>query len=166
MKNSINRIALWVAVVILAVAASSCSAKKMAERLSQQIAVEAVENISGSLDGGWIVKLRVRNDSNLNPTLSAGEGDIYLDGVRVAHASLLSPVTLPKHATSIIAIPLNISIYNPLKALSLMLKFSQRNFDGIDIAFSAHIKAGAIDRTIGSERVAANLLLKNLGLNN
>jgi hypothetical protein len=72
---------------------------------------------------------------------------------------------LHKRQTASISIPLNISIYNPLKALSLILRIKQRNFDGVDIAFSANIEMAGIKRTIGTERIAATTLLQSFGLN-
>ena len=93
MKRFLRIIAIFALAAITTLSGSSCNAQRLSERLRKQVAVEAVEDISGSLDGGWIIKLRVRNDSSYNPTLSAGEGDIYIDGVRVAHASLLAPIT-------------------------------------------------------------------------
>lgn len=165
MKRFLRIFALFALVAITTLSSSSCNAQRLSERLRKQVAVEAVEDISGSLDGGWIIKLRVRNDSSYNPTLSAGEGDIYIDGVRVAHASLLAPVTLHKRQTASVSIPLDISIYSPLKALSLLLRIKQRNFDGIDIAFSANVEMGGIKRTIGTERIAATTLLQSFGLN-
>ena len=46
-----------------------CSPQKRAEKLQDKLAVESIENINGSLSGGWVVTLRVRNQTNYMPTL-------------------------------------------------------------------------------------------------
>jgi hypothetical protein len=76
---------------------------------------------------------------------------------------LLSPVELPKHSTSSVEVPLSITIHSPLKALALLMRLSQRNFDNIDIAFKASVKAMGAERNIVVERVGVNAILNQFG---
>lgn len=146
-----------------AIALSSCSAQKTQSRLQEKLKIEAIEDISGSIGSGWVITIRVRNDSSFSPALTRGEGDIYVDGVKTAYVMLMSPVELPKRQTSSIEIPLSITIHSPLKALSLLMRLSQRNFDDIDIAFRASIKAVGAERNIVVERVGLNAILNQFG---
>lgn len=141
----------------------SCSAQKMQERIKERLKIEAIENISGSIGSGWIITLRVRNDSSFSPVLTRGEGDIYIDGTKTAYVMLLSPVELPKHSTSSVDVPLSITIHSPLKAIALLMRLSQRNFDNIDIAFKASVKAMGAERNIVVERVGVNAILNQFG---
>lgn len=149
--------------LLTTVSFSSCSAQKMQERMQEKLKIEAIENISGSIGSGWIITLRVRNDSSFSPVLTRGEGDIYIDGTKTAYVMLLSPVELPKHSTSSIDVPLSITIHSPLKAIALLMRLSQRNFDNIDIAFKASVKAMGAERNIVVERVGVNAILNQFG---
>ena len=140
-----------------------CSPQKRAEKLQDKLAVESIENINGSLSGGWVVTLRVRNQTNYMPTLRTGEGDIYCDNVHIAHAALVSSVPIPKKSPSSVDIPLEIKILNPLRAIALLLKIKEQNFDGIDLSYSADIEVIGIKKRIASERVAAKTIFEKLG---
>lgn len=148
---------------VTAILSTSCSKQKIAEKVKRDIAVEAIENITGSLSGGWVITLRVRNLTAYEPTLNIGEGDLYLDDVLTAHASLMAPVTMPKKAVSSIDIPLEITIHNPIKAISLVLRLSEKNFEGVDIAFNATVEMMGIKKSIGTEKVPATTILNKLG---
>ncbi len=154
---------LLATLLLATVSFSSCSAQKMQERIKEKLKIEAIENISGSIGSGWVITLRVRNDSSFSPVLTHGEGDIYVDGAKTAYVMLLSPVELPKHSTSSVEVPLSITIHSPLKALALLMRLSQRNFDNIDIAFKASVKAMGAERSIVVERVGVNAILNQFG---
>lgn len=154
---------LLATLLLATVGFSSCSAQKMQERIKEKLKIEAIENISGSIGSGWIITLRVRNDSSFSPVLTRGEGDIYIDGTKTAYVMLLSPVELPKHSTSSVDVPLSITIHSPLKAIALLMRLSQRNFDNIDIAFKASVKAMGAERNIVVERVGVNVILNQFG---
>ena len=88
---------LAIVVIIFSLFAAGCSQKKSAaERIQEKLGIEGIENITGSLSGGWVVTLRVRNETGYTPVLKTGEGDLYCDNVLTAHASLMAPVTVPK----------------------------------------------------------------------
>ena len=145
--------------------AAGCTQKKSAaERIQEKLGIEGIENITGSLSGGWVVTLKVRNETNYNPILKTGEGDLYCDNVHTAHVSLMAPVTLPKKSISSVDVPLEIKLYNPLRAIALLAKLSDKNFSGVEIAFDSDIEVMGISKHFGSPRVAATKLFQNFGL--
>ena len=145
--------------------AAGCTQKKSAaERIQEKLGIEGIENITGSLSGGWVVTLKVRNETNYNPILKTGEGDLYCDNVHTAHVSLMAPVTLPKRSISSVDVPLEIKIHNPLRAIALLTKLSDKNFSGVEIAFDSDIEVMGISKHFGSPRVAATKLFQNFGL--
>lgn len=156
-------IKIVITLLFITVGLSSCSAQKMQERLQEKLEIEAIEDISGAIGSGWVITLRVRNDSSLSPSLTRGEGDIYVDGTKTAYVMLMSPVKLPKKSTSSIEVPLSISIHSPLKALSLLMRLSQRNFDNIEISFKASVQAIGAERDIAVDRVSVNTILSKFG---
>ena len=80
MKNIIKLI-----VVILTLSVSvACSPKKIADRMQKNISVVAIENVSGSVSGGWVITLRMQNDTGYQPTLQRAELDIYFDNTLTA----------------------------------------------------------------------------------
>ena len=97
MRHYIKVLLSLFVVILLSV---GCSQQKMANKIKREIGVEAIEDISGSINGGWVITLRVRNETGYEPTLSVAEGEVYVDGVMTAKISRMSPVTMPKKAIS------------------------------------------------------------------
>ena len=152
-------------ITLFTIFAAGCTQKKSAaERIQEKLGIEGIENITGSLSGGWVVTLKVRNETNYNPILKTGEGDLYCDNIHTAHVSLMAPVTLPKRSISSVDVPLEIKIHNPLRAIALLTKLSDKNFSGVEIAFDSDIEVMGISKHFGSPRVAATKLFQNFGL--
>lgn len=150
-------------ITIVALIAASCTPKKIVNQMQENISVVAIENITGSVSGGWVITLRVENSTPYQPTLQSAEGDIYVDNTLTAHASLMAPVTLPKKNISSIDIPLELNIHNPLKALSLVLRLSEKNFDNVDLTLNATVEMMGIKKSFAIEKSSANDILKKLG---
>lgn len=150
-------------ITLVALIAASCTPKKIVNQMQENISVVSIENITGSISGGWIITLRVENSTPYQPTLQSAEGDIYVDNTLTAHASLMAPVTLPKKNISSIDIPLELNIHNPLKALSLVLRLSEKNFDNVDLTLNATVEMMGIKKSFAIEKSSANDILKRLG---
>ena len=150
-------------ITLVALIAASCTPKKIVNQMQENISVVAIENITGSISGGWVITLRVENNTTYQPTLQTAEGDIYVDNTLTAHASLMAPVTLPKKNISSIDIPLELNIHNPLKALSLVLRLSEKNFDNVDLTLNATVEMMGIKKSLAIEKSSANDILKKLG---
>ena len=150
-------------ITLVALIAASCTPKKIVNQMQENISVVAIENITGSISGGWVITLRVENNTTYQPTLQTAEGDIYVDNTLTAHASLMAPVTLPKKNISSIDIPLELNIHNPLKALSLVLRLSEKNFDNVDLTLNATVEMMSIKKSFAIEKSSANDILKKLG---
>lgn len=150
-------------ITLVALIAASCTPKKIVNQMQENISVVAIENITGSISGGWVITLRVENNTSYQPTLQTAEGDIYVDNTLTAHASLMAPVTLPKKNISSIDIPLELNIHNPLKALSLVLRLSEKNFDNVDLTLNATVEMMGIKKSFAIEKSSANDILKKLG---
>ena len=150
-------------ITLVALIAASCTPKKIVNQMQENISVVSIENITGSISGGWVITLRVENNTPYQPTLQTAEGDIYVDNTLTAHASLMAPVTLPKKNISSIDIPLELNIHNPLKALSLVLRLSEKNFDNVDLTLNATVEMMGIKKSLVIEKSSANDILKKLG---
>ncbi len=150
-------------ITLVALIAASCTPKKIVNQMQENISVVAIENITGSISGGWVITLRVENNTPYQPTLQTAEGDIYVDNTLTAHASLMAPVTLPKKNISSIDIPLELNIHNPLKALSLVLRLSEKNFNNVDLTLNATVEMMSIKKSFAIEKSSANDILKKLG---
>ena len=150
-------------ITLIALIAASCAPKKIVNQMQENISVVSIENITGSISGGWVITLRVENNTSYQPTLQTAEGDIYVDNTLTAHASLMAPVTLPKKNISSIDIPLELNIHNPLKALSLVLRLSEKNFDNVDLTLNATVEMMGIKKSFAIEKSSANDILKKLG---
>lgn len=150
-------------ITLVALIAASCTPKKIVNQMQENISVVSIENITGSISGGWVITLRVENSTPYQPTLQTAEGDIYVDNTLTAHASLMAPVTLPKKNISSIDIPLELNIHNPLKALSLVLRLSEKNFDNVDLTLNATVEMMGIKKSFAIEKSSASDILKKLG---
>ncbi|MBQ8852895.1 MAG: LEA type 2 family protein [Alistipes sp.] len=150
-------------ITLVVLIAASCTPKKIVNQMQENISVVSIENITGSISGGWVITLRVENNTSYQPTLQTAEGDIYVDNTLTAHASLMAPVTLPKKNISSIDIPLELNIHNPLKALSLVLRLSEKNFDNVDLTLNATVEMMGIKKSFAIEKSSANDILKKLG---
>lgn len=158
-----QRAKLYILLLLAALLFTNCSTKRITKQIQERVEIEAVENISGSLSGGWVVTLRVRNDTAYQPTLQCAEADIYLSGTHTVRASLRSPITLPKRQVASVAIPLDISVKSPLKALALVMQFSSRNFEGIEVSLNSTVEVMGAKRDIVVGRVPAQELIKRIG---
>ena len=158
-----RRVKLYILLLFTAILCTNCSPKKVANKILNEVKIEAIENIEGSLSSGWVVTLRVRNGTGYQPTLQSAEADIFIGGTQTTHASLRSPITLPKKEVVSIAIPLDVAIKSPLKALSLIMQLSSRNFDGIELSLNSTIEIMGIKRDIIIDKSPANQLLTKLG---
>ena len=155
---------LAIVIVILSLLTTACSEKKSAaERIQEKLGIEGIENITGSMSGGWVVTLRVRNETAYTPVLNKGEGDLYCDNVLTAHASIMAPVTIPKKGIHLVDVPLEIKLHNPLRAISLLVRLGEKHFEAVEIAFDSEIEVMGIKKHFGSPRVAATELLNSLG---
>ena len=152
-----------IVIALVALFVSSCSPRKVVNQMQENISVVAIENITGSIAGGWVVTLRVQNDTGYQPTLQAADGDIYLDNTLTAHASLMAPITLPKKSLSSLDIPLELKIHNPIKALALVLRVSERNFDKIELSCNATIEMMGVKKSFTLDKSPAKNLLDKLG---
>ena len=150
-------------IAIIAILTVSCSPKKIANQMQENISVVAIENISGSVSGGWVITLRIQNGTTYQPTLLSADGDIYVDNTLTAHASLMAPVTLPKKSISSIDIPLELNIKNPLKALSMVLRLSEKNFDNVEFSLNTTIEMMGIKKSFAIDRTPATGILNKLG---
>lgn len=150
-------------ITIIAILAVSCSPKKIANQMQENISVVAIENITGSVSGGWVITLRIQNGTTYQPTLLSADGDIYVDNTLTAHASLMAPVTLPKKSISSIDIPLELNIKNPLKALSMVLRLSEKNFDNVEFSLNTTIEMMGIKKSFTIDRTPATGILNKLG---
>ncbi|MBQ5855597.1 MAG: hypothetical protein IIW50_07350 [Alistipes sp.] len=160
MRHYIKVLLSLFVVILLSV---GCSQQKMANKIKREIGVEAIEDISGSINGGWVITLRVRNETGYEPTLSVAEGEVYVDGVMTAKISLMSPVTMPKKAISSIDIPLEIGISNAIKVLALVMKAKSNDFSGVEIAYNGTIELMGIKKSFGTEKTQVTTILKQLG---
>lgn len=142
---------------------AGCSTTKINDQLRYKVLVESFEGITTSPSGGWVIKLRVNNQTSHQPTLHFGEGEIYVDNTLTAHAKLQQPVTLPKKAVSSISIPLEITVHSPLKVISLMLRVKDKNYNGVDIAFKASVEMVGKKRNIEVGKTPVNTILNKLG---
>lgn len=150
-------------ITIIAILAVGCSPKKIANQMQENISVVAIENITGSVSGGWVITLRIQNGTTYQPTLLSADGDIYVDNTLTAHASLMAPVTLPKKSISSIDIPLELNIKNPLKALSMVLRLSEKNFDNVEFSLNTTIEMMGIKKSFAIDRTPATGILNKLG---
>jgi LEA14-like dessication related protein len=150
-------------IATIALFAAGCSPKKIVNQMQENISVVGIENITGSISGGWVITLRIENNTGYEPTLQAAEGDIFLDNTLTAHASLMAPITLPKKSLSSLDIPLELKIHNPIKALALVLRVSERNFDKIDLSCNATIEMMGIKKSFTLDKSPAKNLLDKLG---
>lgn len=62
-------------IAIIAIFATSCTPKKIVNQMQENISIVGIENITGSISGGWVVTLRVQNGTSYQPTLQVAEGD-------------------------------------------------------------------------------------------
>ena len=154
---------VYITLLFCALLFANCTPRKVANQIQEKVAVEAVENITGSLSGGWVVTLRVRNDTGYQPTLQSAEADIFFSGTQTVHASLMAPITLPKHRISSIDIPLEISVQNPLKALSLLMQLSTQNYNGVEFSLTSTIELMGIKKDISIEKSSVQTILNQLG---
>lgn len=158
-----QRVKLYILLLITAILCTNCSPKKVAHKIQNGVKIEAFENIEGSLSGGWVLTLRIKNDTGYKPTLQSAEADIFMSGVQTIHASLRSPITLPKNEVASIAIPLEVSIKNPLKAFALIMQLSDRNFNGIELSLDSTVEVMGVKRDFFIDKTPVNKILTKLG---
>ena len=158
-----QRAKLYILLLLAALLCTNCSTKRVTKQIQEKVAIEAVENISGSLSSGWVVTLRVRNDTLYQPTIQSAEADVYLSGTHTVSASLKGPITLPKRQVSSIAIPLGISVKSPLKALALVMQLTGRNYEGIELSLNSTVEVAGAKRQITIGRTPAKELITKIG---
>lgn len=141
-----------------------CSERKISRQINDKVRIEAIENISGSASGGWVITLRISNQTGYQPTLHAATANIFLDNTATATAATTAPITIPKKATTSVNIPLDISVQQPLKAIALMLRLKDNNFEGVELALDAQIEVMGAQRNITIPKSPVNNILDKLGV--
>lgn len=153
------------AIVLLALlfALTGCNKQAQREKLQKKLRIESVEGVSGSMAEGWVIRLRVKNMTGYSPTVTSGKGSVYMGGSKVANVALKEPVRIPKRVESAeVALPVALSLSNPLTALALVGAVRKGNYDGIDISFEAQINVMTANRTIKVERMPLKDFLKTV----
>ena len=139
--------------------------KSLAEKFAKKFAIEAVEGLEGSFSSGWRLKLRVRNDSAYSPRIIAAKADLYNGKSRLASATLSEPIEIPKRSVTSLTVPINLTLGNPLLALSLISRFKSGNFEGLQASLSLTVEVMGTTRTIEVGRTDINAILTKLGYN-
>lgn len=144
-------------------AAPAAKRAKIQSGAADKIRLVSFGGLSGGLFEGWTVKVTVTNNTSYNIVISEGRGEVYTDGSRTATAKVRGDVVLPRNATTEVSIPMDLSLSNPLMALSLYSRIKQKRFDGIEVSLSAEVSAGVIKRRIAQERVPVQSIMQKLG---
>lgn len=139
--------------------------KSLAEKFAKKFAIETVEGLEGSFSSGWRLKLRVRNDSAYSPRIIAAKADLYNGKSRLASATLSEPIEIPKRSVTSLTVPINLTLGNPLLALSLISRFKSGNFEGLQASLSLTVEVMGTTRTIEVGRTDINAILTKLGYN-
>ena len=163
MKHTLYILRTVIIALMVALCTTGCNKQKMRQHIVEKVGIESLENITGSMAEGWRVTLRIKNETAYSPTIEQGTGYVLLDGSRVATLRLMEPVRIPKRQTSSVVVPVALSVSNPLKAISLVMRLGQKNVRGIEISLSATIEVAGSRRDIAIERIAADALLNKLG---
>ena len=139
--------------------------KSFAEKFANKFAIESIDGFEGSFNSGWKLNLQVRNDSAYSPRIIAAKANLYSGESRMASVTLTEPVEIPKRSVTSLALPLKLSLSNPILALSLLSRFKQGNFEGLQANLSLTFEIMGVTRTIEIGRTDINAILTKLGHN-
>ena len=137
--------------------------EKSVLKSASKVSILSVVKVTGGLFEGFVVTVRVRNQSSMNISIYDGRADIYMDGSRTIAVRQQEGVTIPKNATTDIAVPLSVSLTNPLLALALYTRAKQKKFDGIDLSYSIEGSALGFKRRFADEHVPVKKILDKTG---
>ncbi len=150
-------------ILLALLALVGCNKQAQRERLREKMCIESVEGVSGNMENGWTIRLRVRNMTGYSPTLTDAKGSVYMNERKVANLRLMEAVQIPKRTESAeVALPVAVSLSNPLAAFALVGAVRKGNYDGIDIAFEAQIRVMSATRTIAVERMPLKEFLSSV----
>lgn len=162
MKNLLS-LRLVAAIAVL-LTLCGCNKENMRRRITEKIRVESLEKVSGSLSDGWVITLRVKNMTRYTPVVTDGTGEVYLNNRKVAVARLADKITVPKRSESVaIDVPINVTLSNPLQALSLWNAVRKGNYKGIDVSLDGHVKVAGMTKPITADHVPLETLMQKLG---
>lgn len=152
-----STIVLIVAMLVL----TGCNKEARRDKLRQKMQIVSVEGVSGNMENGWTIRLRVKNMTGYAPVLTDGKGTVYMGERKVAHLRLMEEVQIPKRVESAeVALPVAVTLSNPLAALALVGAVRKGNYDGIEIEGEMQIRVMTANRTITVNRMPLKELLK------
>ncbi len=110
-------------------------------RVAKRLRVHSFEGLSGSISEGMVMRLRVVNDLGYSITFAEGDADIYMDNMPLLAASLRDKVVLPRRSDSVVEVPLNLTISNPIMAISALSLIRKKDFSRFTVAFDGAVEA-------------------------
>ena len=180
-----KRIALWIALAATAaIALSGCSKQRTAHDgstaapqvqspattpqqqglMNDKVAILSFDGLTGSLTSGVRILLTVRNDSAAKITLTQARITASSASSDIATATLAEPVELARRTTAQIALPLRLSVSNPLYAVVIFSAIRSGNIPDIYISLEAEVSALGATRkiNIGRRPLAEAMKLLNI----
>ena len=157
---------ILVLALVVTLSLGGCSKQGEPRQRRPKFQVVSVDKVTGSIGKSWVVTLTVANNTASNMRINSGSAYIRQGGRKVARVSLDGEVVLPRRRCSIIDVPLNVTLSNPMAALALMSKVRKGDFSGITVDYNVMISALASHRIFEQENVSLEELAKqfNLGL--
>ncbi len=138
--------------------------KDRAARLHEKIRIHSVESVSGSLGEGMVVRLRAVNETGYTFTLAEGRADVYMDSYLLLNARLKDKVTLPRRSDGIVELRLDVSLRNPIAALSALPLVRKKDFSRFALSLEATVSVAGRTLEYSLDRVPAAEVMKTLGI--
>lgn len=142
---------------------TGCNKEVRRDKLRHKMRIVSVEGVSGNMENGWTIRLRVKNMTGYAPVLTDAKGTVYMGGRKVAHLRLMEEVRIPKRVESVeVALPVAVSLSNPLAALALVGAVRKGNYEGIEVELELQIRVMSANRTVTVERMPLKEFLNKI----
>lgn len=116
-----------------------------------KIGVERVVSVSGSPFDLLTVSISFRNETTHPITVKEAQASVYLEGNKVATATLSQEITVPARATTTVPCPLSMNVIDPLKGVVVVAKFKRKSYEGMTVDYAAKIKMMGASRVISGQ---------------
>ena len=149
---------------LLAVALSSVSCRRAAEKFRRNIRVEAVEKFEPHGLTGVDLTLRVMNDTGYKLALDEAKLDIYYGESCVGNIILREGVEVPRRTTMSLPTRWQIRISDPLALYVLTKKVQEGDLSQVGVAMNIAGQGGPKKVNISRERMPVSEFLNIFGL--
>lgn len=139
---------------------------RRAERAPQsRVEVLSFDGVRGMSNSQMTLLVTIRNNSGSKLCVERGKLHIATSATKIASASLIEPIVVPRRTTTPVEVQLQLQLDNPIYAAMLLSAVRRGSKPNVKLSLDATIRTGALRHNIVRNEMKVDELLKLLNIN-